>query len=490
MIITNSRSITMTKDRWHAVLRRICLGSMILVAVAWMTGSPAYADDDGNNEPEIIHALLPTVVNISVSKYKAPRPSASRGNEAMSETKPSQDIKGYVGSGFVIDPSGLVVTNYHVVEDAFKITVSFSDGARLPAKMLSASRIADLALLKVTADHPLPAAHWGNSGKLQVGDQVLAAGDPFGIGLTITAGIVSALNRNIHDSPYDDFIQTDAMINHGNSGGPLFDMRGEVVGVDSDIISPTLGAVGLGFAIPSSTAEFVIDRLRTYGWIKAGWIGVKVQPVTQQIADAMGWTQPRGSIVSWVLADGPAKKAGLEIGDVILRYDGRTPEDDRALLRDIVATPVGQVVTMTIERDGKDLNLPIKIDAWPRDQWEAKDAPLAVQRPKITVPHNLGLSLGPLTAADRTKLSVAKGLDGVLVRSVAADTDAADRGIVSDDVILRVQNNAVGTPAEVWSAVDEARADKRDHVLMLVLPKVRKVPGPEWIALRLPVTPS
>ena len=475
----------MTRDRWHAVLCRFCLGAMILIAAAWTTGIPARAEGVGTNEAKLIHDLLPTVVNILVKKYEAARPSASTGNEAMSAANSSQDIKGFVGSGFVIDPSGLVVTNYHVVQDAFEIIVTFSDGSRLPGKVLSGSRLADLALLKVQADHPLPTVHWGDSDKLQIGDQVLAAGDPFGIGLSITAGIVSALNRNIQDLPYDDFIQTDAMINHGNSGGPLFNMRGDVVGVDSDIISPTAGAVGLGFAIPANNARFVIGRLRTYGWIQPGWIGVKVQEVTPQIADAIGAAQPQGSIVSWVLAHGPAKKAGLEIGDVILRFDGITPTDDRALLREIVATPVGNTVPLTIQRNGKQLDLPVTVEAWPRNQWEARDAPLAVQQPRITIPPDLGISLSPLTDNDRTKFSLEKGLDGVLVTSVAAGTDAARDGMVGDDIILRVQNNPVATPAEVWSAVDAARATKRDFVLMLVFPKVRKVPGPEWFALRL-----
>jgi serine protease Do len=464
------------------VLCRFCLGSMILIAVTLTTRSPGLADESGTNEPKLIRDLLPAVVNIFVKKFEAP---SSPGNEAASAAGAAQQIKGYVGSGFVIDPSGLLVTNYHVVEGAFEIKVTFSDDSRLSAGMVSASRMADLALLKVRADHPLPSAHWGDSDTLQVGDQVIAAGNPFGIGLTVTTGIVSALNRNIHDSPYDDFIQTDAPINHGNSGGPLFNLRGEVVGVDSDIISPTTGSVGLGFAQPSNIASFVIDRLGKYGWIEPGWIGVKVQQVTQRMAEAMGEAQPQGSIVAWVLANGPAKKAGLEVGDVIRRYDGKMPSDDRALLRDIVATQVGKTVTLTVQRKGKDLDLPVTVEAWPREQWEAKDAPLAVQRPKVTIPPNLGLSLSPLTEADRTRLDVEKGLGGVLVTSVVPGTDAASVGMANDDVILRVGNNAVAAPEEVQSAVDAARADKRNFVLMLVLPKVRKVPGPEWMALRV-----
>ncbi|MGB8839508.1 MAG: trypsin-like peptidase domain-containing protein, partial [Aliidongia sp.] len=332
----------------------------------------------------VVRRAAPAVVNI-LTKVEPDTAAGLRRDPAYpgypgGDEEPSAHS---LGSGVIVDPNGTIITNHHVIDSADMITVVLSDRREFVATVLRTDDRTDLAVLKINPGEALPYLEIRDSDELEVGDIVLAIGNPFGVGQTVTSGIVSALARNVSGiNAYRTFIQTDAAINHGNSGGPLFDMRGEVVGVDSDIISPTLGAVGLGFAIPSSTAEFVIDRLRTFGWIKAGWIGVKVQPVTQQIADAMGWTHPQGSIVSWVLADGPAKKAGLEIGDVILRYDGRTPEDDRALLRDIVATPVGQVVTMTIERDGKDLNLPIKIDAWPRDQWEAKDAPLAVQRPK------------------------------------------------------------------------------------------------------------
>src|SRR6202012_5935461 len=205
-------------------------------------------------------------------------PVAPGGNVAgasMPLADAGPNIKSYVGSGFVIDPSGLIVTNYHVVANAFEITIVFFDGTRLPASTWRASRLADLAILKVEAGHPLLAAQWGNSDTLQVGDQVFAAGNPFGVGLSLSSGIVSALNRDLKNSPYDSLIQTDAPINHGNSGGPLFNMQGEVIGVDSTILSPSAGSVGLGFAIPASSAHFVLDQLRTYGWVHPSWIGVK-----------------------------------------------------------------------------------------------------------------------------------------------------------------------------------------------------------------------
>jgi serine protease Do len=470
-------------------IRNIMAVSAVLATLAGPGAFPVRADDLGASKSDLIRSLLPTVVNISVRKEEAATPPPGLvANAATPVADAGTTVKSYVGSGFVIDPSGLIVTNYHVVEGAFEVTVMFSDGSRLAGKVNSASRLADLALVKVEADRPLPAAHWGNSDQLHVGDQVFAAGNPFGIGLSVSAGIVSGLNRDIQDSPYDDFIQTDATINHGNSGGPLFDMQGSVVGVNSTIISPTSGSAGLGFAIPASSARFVIDQLRTYGWVRPGWIGVKVQTVTPDIAQAMGMQRAEGAIVSWVLPDGPAKKGGLAIGDLILRYDGRAPSDDRALLRDIARTPVGDTMTLRVLHDGQEHDVPITAEAWPRNQWDARDAPMVVQRPKMIIPPDLGLSFSTIAPEEKAKLGLEDGLTGVMVTGVAANSDSSRRGMVNGDVILRVQDRPVATPAEVQTGIDAARTGKREFVLMLVLPKVRTVPGPKWVALQLGTT--
>jgi serine protease Do len=467
------------------LLPRLLISTAITVLIAW---TPVRADDIGANKSELVRGLLATVVNISVRKDEAKSPSSTSAKDAGTTTPAAdagQNIKVYGGSGFVIDPSGLIITNYHVVEDAFEITVTFSNGEVRPGKVLSASRLADLAIVKVETNHPLAAAHWGDSDALQVGDQVFAVGNPLGVGMSVTAGIVSALNRDIQNSPYDDLIQTDAAINHGNSGGPLFNMQGLVVGVNSAIISPTQGSSGLGFALPSSSARFVFDQLMSYGWIRPGWIGVKVQSVTHDIADAIGLTPPQGSIVSWVLANGPAKKAGLLIGDVILRFDGKAPTDDRALLRDIAHTSAGNTITLSVWRDGHELSVPVTAEVWPRDQWDALDAPTPVARPKLPIPPDLGLSLAALDAEAKAKSGLGNDLSGVLVKSVVPYSDPALRGVASGDVILRIQDKQVATPDDVLSGIAAARTARRDFVLMLVLPKVRDVPGPKWIALRL-----
>jgi serine protease Do len=470
----------------HLLCVTACVIAVSVVGPVTLTATNARAADVDPAKGDLIKSLLPTVVNITTSKVEpvSPPPALFSAQAPVKANGPTT-IKDYVGSGFIIDPSGLIVTNYHVVEDAFKIFVTLSDGTRLQGKTLSASRLADIALVKIDAGHPLVAAHWADSDMVQVGDQVFAAGNPFGIGLSVSAGIVSGLNRDIQNSPYDDLIQTDATINHGNSGGPLFNMKGQVVGVNSAIISPTLGSVGLGFAIPSRSAEFVINRLQTYGWIRPAWIGVKLQVVTPDMAQALGMTQGQGSILSWVRPEGPAAKAGLLVGDVILTFNGLPPTDDRALLRGIAQTDVGKTVTLGIYRAGKRLDIPVVTGEWPRNQWEALDAPVKTVRPKIAIPADLGLTLAPLSDAERSKLALSMFKEGVMISAVLPDSDAARRGLKAGDVVMRVQDKPVFTKADVLAALDADRAAKRHYALLLIWPQVRPVPGPKYYALQV-----
>jgi serine protease Do len=337
----------------------------------------------------------------------------------------------------------------------------------------------------VQAGHPLTPIKWGTSNKLRIGDQVFAIGNPLGLGTSVTGGIVSGLNRDAQESPYDDFIQVDAAINHGNSGGPLFNMEGAVVGVDTAMVSPTESFSGLGLAIPSDDARFVIDRLLKYGWVHPGFLGVKVQQVTHEIAEAMGTSQPAGSLVSWVVPSSPAAMAGLAIGDVIIKYGDDTLSDDRALLRDVGQTDVGKTVQVVVLRNGVQHSIPVTIGSWHRANWEQQDAPLAALLPKVTIPPNLGLALAPIDEGQHAKLGLEEGLSGVLISAVQPNSDAARRGAVSGDIILRVQDKVVATPADVQQAITAARAEQRPFVMMLVLRKVRKVPGPSWVTLRL-----
>jgi serine protease Do len=458
--------------------------NLIAAALALVMFLPAArAGDLSGNQSELIRSLLPTVVNITVRKEVLDTPSSVN---AGATTGQSADTKTYVGSGFVIDPAGSIVTNYHVLENAFDISVTLYDGSVLPGKMLYASRLADLAVLHVESPTPLTPVQWGDSTKLQIGEPVFAIGNPLGIGTSVSAGIISGLNRNVQDSPYDDYIQTDAAINHGNSGGPLFNMQGHVIGVDTALVSPTEASAGLGLAIPSDTAQFVVGQLKAYGWVRPGWIGVKLQQVTSAMAEALGMRQPAGSVVSWVLPDGPARRAGLQIGDVILRIGDKTPQDERALLRDIVRTPVGDTVQVTVQREGAQQILPVTVAAWPRKTWETRDAPLPTERPTNTIRPDLGLSLAAIPAADRAKYGLEDDVGGVLVSGVVPGSDAARRGMTEGDVILRTQNKPVAAAADVQSSIAAESEAKRRFIMMLVLQKQRTTPGPSWVALRLP----
>jgi len=461
---------------------------VLALAIVWLVSTPAQADEVAPGISGVLGRALPTVVNISVRKLESAA-SSSTMVSAVSPVAPLQldspQIRNFVGSGFVIDPAGLIVTNYHVVENAFEITAKFNDGTVVPGTAIHASRIADLALVKVQVKRPLAAAQWGDSDALQVGDQVFAAGNPFGLGVSVSAGIVSALNRDIQNSPYDDLIQTDAAINHGNSGGPLFNMKGQVVGVDSDIISPTTGSVGLGFALPARSARFVLDQLIKYGEVRPSWIGIKVQQVTPDMAQAMGLNQAEGSVVAWVLHNGPAQEAGLHIGDVLLRYNGKVPSDERALLRDLAETHIGDTITLSVLRNGTELDIPVTTRRWPQDQWNDRDAPLQVKKPDLVIPRDLGLSLSAIDPAKKGGMGLEDGLTGVLITGVLPHSDPAARGLASGDIILRVWDKPVDTPEAVQASIDAARTGQRPFIMMLVLPKVQTVPGPKWIPLQL-----
>ena len=480
-------------------------GSVLLALLCIVAGplrAPAACADEmaPYAMTNLFRSLLPTVVNITargqmedsapamVAASDAPPDAPSPG--APSPDTPPDDalpgrIKTVVGSGFVIDPAGIIATNWHVVAGAYEIIVNFADGSSTPASVLSATRVGDIALLKVDVGHPLPVAHWGDSDKVQVGDPVVAIGNPLGLGMSVSSGIVSALNRNIMETPYDDFIQTDAAINHGNSGGPLFNMRGEVIGIDTAIVSPTTGSAGLGFAIPASNAQFVIERMLKYGWVRPSWLGMIVQQVTPDMARALGMAQPTGSIVAATAADGPAAAAGVQVGDVVLRFGDKTPSDERALLRMIAMTPEGQTSSLTIWRAGQQRTLPVIVREWPRQQWAKYDMAAKAAPIHWTLPPDFGLTLADLSDRNRAHYGLDAQQAGVLITGVAADTDAAEHGLVPGDVILRVQDAPVRSSAEVKAKLDAVRDQKRSFALLLVLPEAQTRPGPKWIALRV-----
>jgi serine protease Do len=428
---------------------------------------------------EPLRKLLPSVVSISIHR------TVTQDGSAMNASGGTPHSERFYGSGFIIDPSGVIATNYHVVRDAEDIEVTFHDGARVPARLLKATQLIDVALIKVDVDHKLPAVSWGDSDKLQVGDPVFAVGNALSVGISVSGGLVSGLNRNIMDSPYDDYIQTDAAINHGNSGGPLVDANGKVVGIDTAIISPTQASAGVGFAIPSHNARDVITRLMQYGWLRPGWIGVKIQQLTPDMALALGLSDPQGSIVANVAPEAPAAAAGLQVGDVIVRFGSEAPRDERALLRAIATAPIGRDIVLGVLRNGKPLSLRVAVKEWPRSSWDRFDAPVSALAPHHNVPPDLGITLASLDAANRAQYGITLTQPGIVVTGVAADTDAAQRGLARGAVILEINTKKVFGPEDVQAALDQARAQKRAFVVALIQPKVSKLPGPQWLALRV-----
>jgi serine protease Do len=356
-----------------------------------------------------------------------------------------------------------------VIEDSEQITVSLQDGTQMPAKLVGRDTKTDLALLKVTSKKPLPATRFGDSEKARIGDWVIAIGDPFGIGSTVTAGIISARNRNINAGPYDDFIQTDAPINRGNSGGPLFNMDGDVVGINSQIYTPSGGSVGIGFAIPANLARDVVGQLRQFGSARRGWIGVRIQQVTSEIAEGLGLPTTQGALVAGVTEGGPAAKAGLINGDLITAFDGKPVPDDRVLPRVVADTPIGKTVNIDLLRKGRKQTLKITVqkladDAKADKPVKAPPAPVKNQS-KLA---QLGLSLGALDTAGRAKFKIAGGVQGVLVTNVDAGSSAAEKNLHPGDVIAEVAGQVVKTPDDVAKRVEADTKAGKNSILMLV----------------------
>jgi serine protease Do len=471
----------------HHCFCRATLPSLLLVTGLLLPSRPpAVAQPAPAAQPsqvELIRGLLPTVVSINAFAVdKSPTNTTGVDAPAIAADKP----KPLQGSGLIIDPSGVILTNNHTVAGGSDMQVTFSDGTHLPGRLLAnASRI-DLALVKVDPPRPLVAVRWGDSDAVQVGQRVFVVGNALGAGMSVTSGIVSALHRNIKDTPYDDLIQTDAAINHGNSGGPLFDRRGEVIGIATAILSPTTASAGLGFAIPANDARFAAERMLRDGQFRQGYIGIKTEQVTQDMAAALGMPRPVGSIVAAVRLGEPAEAAGLREGDMVLRYDNEAVADDRGLLRDIVRSSVGRAVPVTVLRDGHEMTVEVTPTAWPEP---ATTLSAATPKPAKLVPGDLGLSLSALTADLRARHGLQMQRGGVLVDAVAPGTDAFDRGVQEGDVILRVQAAEVGSPSEVQAAIDAARAAQKAFVMVMVLAKDEQLSGPHWVALRVGLSP-
>jgi serine protease Do len=434
---------------------------------------------------DIIQQVTPAVVNIAV--IEAPTGESTQGqilipqfpeNSPLGQffrqhfgqdglpwvqAEPPRPVEA-LGSGFIIDPAGWVVTNNHVIRDAAQVKVIMDDGTQYKAEVKGRDPKTDLALLKIDAGKPLPYVQFGSSDKARVGDWVLAVGNPFGLGGSVTAGIISARGRDIHSGPYDDFLQVDAPINRGNSGGPLFNEQGHVIGVNTAIYTPSGGSVGIGFAIPSSIAKYVVAQLEAHGHIDRGWLGVAIQPVTDDVARSVGLPSHEGTIIANVVPGSPAARAGLRAGDVILKAGGKKITEFKQLSRLVADTSAGTQMQLEIFRDGATKEIPVTIGKMPN---ENQMASLEGTPPGNARPH-LGVYLQPLTPEAREALNLGSDTRGALVAQVEKGSPADQAGIQAGSVISMVGQQETNTPQAVEKAVQAAIAHHHSSLLLRV----------------------
>lgn len=440
---------------------------------------------------DLADSLIGAVVNISTSQNvkggsssgRAPRPRVPDGSpfqdffdeffkqQQQQPNRRSQPRKVQsLGSGFVVDPEGIIITNNHVIADADEITIEFTDGSELIAEVIGTDPKTDIAVLKVTPPKPLQAVKFGESSKSRVGDWVMAIGNPFGQGSSVTLGIVSAINRDIRSGPYDSFIQTDAAINRGNSGGPLFNMSGEVIGINTAIISPSGGSIGLGFSIPSKLAINVIEQLREFGETRRGWLGVSIQPVTDDIAESLAMTSARGALVAGLTPKGPAKNSGILVGDVILSFDGKKIQQMRDLPRIVAETQVGKAVDVVVLRKGKEETVPVTLGRLEDGEKliaanRSGDSDKPAAEKVVTA---LGMTFGELNEESRKEMKIAEDVQGVLITEVEEGSTAAEKGIKAGSVISEIGQEAVNTPKDVEDRLAALKKEGRKKALMLV----------------------
>jgi serine protease Do len=448
---------------------------------------------------DIVAPLLNAVVNISTTTdikstgkrdaYNSeamPFPGGSPLDEFFKEffehVQPNRPRKARaLGSGFVIDPTGYIVTNNHVVADADKVTVILNDNTELEAKIIGRDQRTDIALLKISPKNPLPFVTWGASEKARVGDWIIAIGNPVGLGGSVTAGIVSAISRDLSSGAdaatradlVPGYIQTDASINVGNSGGPMFNTNGQVIGVSRAIFSPTGSSVGIGFAIPSSVAKGVVDQLKEFGRTRRGWIGVRVQKVTDDIAESLGLAKSNGALIGNVITGGPAAKAGIQQGDIITSINDVTIDDSKTLPVFVSTLPIGKPASMIVLRKGKQMTLQVPIGEFEEAEKNGvidiasndKDTPLNAAHEATF----LGLTLRPLDAQLRARFDISPNINtGIVVVRVDPESQAAEKGIKPGDVILEVSQEEVKTPETIKQMIDKAKTSNRKALLFLI----------------------
>jgi serine protease Do len=483
--------------RLRPLMAAICLGAT-LGATSVLISAPASArGPDGI--ADVAEKVIDAVVNISTSQTVEAK-GGGEGRGAMPQLPPGSPFEEFfddffknrrgpggnskggdrgtdlqprktnsLGSGFIVDTSGIVVTNNHVIADADEINVIMNDGTKIKAELVGVDKKTDLAVLKFKPVKPLVAVKFGDSDKLRLGEWVIAIGNPFSLGGTVTAGIVSARNRDINSGPYDSYIQTDAAINRGNSGGPLFNLDGEVIGVNTLIISPSGGSIGIGFAVPSKTVVGVVDQLRQFGELRRGWLGVRIQQVTDEIAESLNIKPARGALIAGVEDKGPAKPAGIEPGDVVVKFDGKDIKEPKDLSRVVADTAVGKEVDVVIIRKGAEETRKVTLGRL-EDGDKAVQASAKTPEPaeKPVTQKALGLDLATLSKDLRTRYKIKDSVKGVVITSVDGTSDAAEKRLSAGEVIVEVAQEAVSNAADVKKRVDQLKKDGKKSVLLLV----------------------
>jgi len=487
-------AIPALSHRLRPLLAAICLGAASVVISAPALSVPALArGPDGI--ADVAEKVIDAVVNISTSQTIEAK-GGSEGRGTMPQLPPGSPFEEFfddffknrhggpggpkggdlqphktnsLGSGFIVDTSGIVVTNNHVIADADEISIIMNDGSKFKAELVGVDKKTDLAVLKFKPTKPLVAVKFGDSDKLRLGEWVIAIGNPFSLGGTVTAGIVSARNRDINSGPYDSYIQTDAAINRGNSGGPLFNLDGEVIGVNTLIISPSGGSIGIGFAVPSKTVAGVVDQLRQFGELRRGWLGVRIQQVTDEIAESLNVKPARGALIAGVDDKGPAKPAGIEPGDVIVTFDGKEIKEPKDLSRVVADTAVGKEVDVVVIRKGAEQNLKVTLGRLD-DGDKAVVAAAKTQEPaeKPVTQKALGLDLASLSKDLRSRYKIKDSVKGVIITNVDTPSDAADKRLSAGEVIVEVAQEAVSNAADVKKRVDQLKKDGKKSILLLV----------------------
>ena len=469
--------------------RNEALAVVVTAAVALPALSTSAAARGPDNIADVAEKVIDAVVNISTSQKvearNSPLPQLPNdpqldelfrdffnrrgpGGDPQNRERAPRRVNS-LGSGFIIDPSGIVVTNNHVISEADEVTVILNDGSRLKAEVIGRDQKTDLALLRVKPEKPLKAVKFGDSENLRLGEWVIAIGNPFSLGGSVTAGIVSARNRDINSGPYDNYIQTDAAINRGNSGGPLFNLEGEAVGINTAIISPSGGSIGIGFAVPSKTAMPVIDQLKQFGETRRGWLGVRIQQVTDEIAESLKISPPRGALVAGVDDKGPAKPAGIEPGDVIVKFDGKDIKEMRDLPRVVADTPVGKQTPVVIIRKGKEDTKVVTLGRLEDGEKVAAADPKDSGAPdKPVVKKTLGLELANMSDDLRRRYKIKDTVKGVVITGVDASSSAADKRLTAGDVIVEIAQEAVANTGDLQAKIDKLKKDGRKSALLLV----------------------